>query len=434
MKTRWAIAEMGECAEVVRNTVTPDSCKGEEYIGLEHIGEGSLAITSVGDGTAVASAKSRFEAGDILFGKLRPYFRKVAIAPFDGVSSTDIWVVRAKSGTDQRFLFYRLASQEFIDVATRGAEGTKMPRAKWNFVEKFAFPLPPLPIQKRIAHILGTLDDKIELNRRMNETLEAMARAIFKSWFIDFDPVKRNMERKRSSHGRRAGGEDADALFPAEFQNSELGLIPKGWGIGVLGELLELAYGSAGIDHAGRSKCRVLGELLELAYGRALRAEARQQGTVPVFGSNGQIGWHSQPISRGPGIVVGRKGNPGVVIWSYTDFFAIDTAFYAVPRKEFEGCLHFLFHALREQDLASLGADSAVPGLNRNIAYTSKQLLPPRAILEQFEVTTATVLRQVNNCREELRCVVTLRDVLLPKLLSGELAASATEKHISEVT
>ena len=143
--------------------------------------------------------------------------------------------------------------------------------------------------QRAIAHILGTLDDKIELNRRMNETLEELARSLLKSWFVDFDPVRAKAEERDTGLPR----EIAD-LFPDSFEDSELGEVPRGWGV------------------------RKLGELLELEYGKALKAEDRCAGNIPVYGSNGQVGWHNEKLVNGPGIVLGRKGNPGVVTWAPT--------------------------------------------------------------------------------------------------------------------
>jgi type I restriction enzyme S subunit len=190
-----------------------------------------------GSSDEVVSAKSRFRKGDILFGKLRPYFRKVIIAPFDGVCSTDIWVIRAKPGVDQKFLFYWMASSEFVEAATRASEGTKMPRAKWEFVERIEKLLPEEDEQRAIAEVLGSLDDKIALNRRMNQTLEALAQAIFKSWFIDFDPVRAKME------GRAPAGMDAEmaALFPDAMD----GDVPRGWGKGSLAEEFNLTMGQS---------------------------------------------------------------------------------------------------------------------------------------------------------------------------------------------
>jgi type I restriction enzyme, S subunit len=163
-----------------------------------------------------------------------------------------------------------------------------------------------------------------------------------------------------------------------------------------------------------------LGDLIELAYGDALKEENRHPGNIPVFGSNGQIGWHDQALVKGPGIVVGRKGNPGIVTWAHTDFFPIDTTFYVVPKGECRS-LYFLFFALHEQDLPSLGADSAVPGLNRNMAYRSEQIVPPTDVLEKFDGVVAPLYGRIHANAEESRTLAALRDALLPKLLSGEV-------------
>jgi type I restriction enzyme S subunit len=178
MAGEWQSERLGRMAILVRDAVLPSEAAGLPYIGLEHIGEGNLQLIGVGVAEDATSTKTRFTAGDILFGKLRPYFRKVVRPSFDGICSTDIWVVRPTNGIDAGFLFYLMASDLFVEPVVRASEGTKMPRAKWEYAASLELPLPPLPEQRAIAHILGTLDDKIELNRRMSETLEAMARAV----------------------------------------------------------------------------------------------------------------------------------------------------------------------------------------------------------------------------------------------------------------
>jgi type I restriction enzyme S subunit len=249
--------------------------------------------------------------------------------------------------------------------------------------------IPSLSKQRRIAAELGALDDKIELNRRMSQTLESMARALFKSWFVDFDPVHARAE------GRESGLPSAVAeLFPACVEDSDLGEIPAGW------------------------RVADVGDLIELAYGKAMKAEDRKPGPVAVYGSNGQVGWHDEALARGPGIVVGRKGNPGTVIWVTGDFFPIDTAFYVVPKSPQLG-LGFLYHALRNHDLASLGADSAVPGLNRNLAYMSRQLVPPMPIVDEFDRLVKGLSQRGHTCALEASSLSALRDALLLQLLSG---------------
>ena len=260
--------------------------------------------------------------------------------------------------------------------------------------------IPPLPEQRAIAHILGTLDDKIELNRRMNGTLEEMARALFKSWFLDFDPVRAKMDG-RWRRGESLPGLPADHydLFPDRLAPSELGEIPEGWEV------------------------KRLGEVVELAYGKALRATDRKGGPIPVYGSNGQVGWHDEKLADGPGIVVGRKGNPGVVTWSHGDFFPIDTTFYVVPRDATEG-LPFLYFALTNQDLPSVSADSAVPGLNRNLAYMNTQFIPDKHALDVFNDYAGAIFKCQHRLEEQSRTLALQRDILLSKLLSAEVVVT----------
>ena len=216
-ESEWQTRTFGDCAVLVRESVSLPEVEDVPYVGLEHIGKDTLTLLAHGEASSVTSTKTRFKHGDILFGKLRPYFRKVVRSPFDGICSTDIWVVRATEGVDQGFLYYCMASWPFVDFATAGAQGTRMPRAKWEHVSRYETYLPPLPEQRAIAHVLDTLDDKIELNRRMNETLEEMARALFKSWFVDFEPVRAKMEG-RWRRGQSLPGMPAELydLFPDE--------------------------------------------------------------------------------------------------------------------------------------------------------------------------------------------------------------------------
>ena len=238
----------------------------------------------------------------------------------------------------------------------------------------------------------------------MNETLEEMARALFKSWFVDFDPVRAKME------GRDPGLPTPLAdLFPDRLVGSELGEIPEGW------------------------KAKGLGDLLVLAYGKALKADSRQHdGDVPVYGSNGQVGWHDERLVRGPGIVVGRKGNPGIVLWVNTDFFCIDTTFYVIAKGSCSS-LHFLLHALTHQDLPSIAADSAVPGLNRNLAYMNRQVVPSEEIIGYFDTYVDPLFSQGACLRKEAQTLTSLRDALLPKLISGDIRVGDAEKVVEAV-
>ena len=353
-------------------------------------------IARVGERDASRLTRYLVRAGDIVYSRRGDVERRALIGPReDGwLCGTGCLRVRlGENGVDPQYASYYLGHPVVREWIVRHAHGATMPNLNTAILSACPFVIPPISEQRSIAHILGTLDDKIELNRRMNQTLEAMARALFKSWFVDFDPVRAKME------GRDTGlPMDITDLFPDRLVESELGETPEGW------EVSEL------------------GDMIELAYGKALKAKARHPaGRVPVFGSNGQIGWHNEALVEGPGIVVGRKGNPGTVTLSPTEFFPIDTTLYVVPKNGHDDCLYFLFFALRNQDLPSVAADSAVPGLNRNMAYMNEQIMPPMTVVEAFDGHVSTVYARCHRVAEESRTLAALRDALLPKLVSGDL-------------
>ena len=310
----------------------------------------------------------------------------------EGWLNQHIFRVTPDPSIDTTFFYYllRYLKPNFVGIA-RNKQTTGLGHVTKQDLEHIEAALPPLSEQRAIAHILGTLDDKIELNSRMNETLEEMARALFKSWFIDFDPVRAKME------GRDPGlPKHLADLFPDRLMDSELGPIPEGWEV------------------------KALGELIELAYGKALKADNRKGGIIPVYGSNGQVGWHDERLVAGPGIVVGRKGNPGIVTWTQSDFFPIDTTFYVVPLTDSKS-LPFLFFALTTQDLPSIASDSAVPGLNRNLAYMNRLLVPIEPVMDEFSSYANTLFTRRHHLGEESRTLAAQRDALLPKLVSGNL-------------
>ena len=329
----------------------------------------------------------------------------------------DGWLLLRKfRGLDKLFAYYMLLYER--PALIEKGSGSVFTNLKTDILKQHKVCLPPFPEQRAIAHILGTLDDKIELNRRMNETLEQMALALFKAWFVDFEPVR---AKCRGEHGGsplkgQAQGPAPTAwqwpqhiidLFPNRLVDSELGEIPEGWNV-----------------------C-TLGELMELAYGKALKEDNRRRGYIPVYGSNGQVGWHDEALAPGPGIVVGRKGNPGTVTWVPSDFFAIDTTFYVVPKERCQS-FYFLFYALSDHDLPSLAADSAVPGLNRNFVYSNLQIVPPAAVLNSFNRVVKVFFERRYENERESRTLTALRDELLPKLISGEIRVKDAERFLKE--
>ena len=267
-------------------------------------------------------------------------------------------------------------------------------------IESFVVPIPPLNVQHAIAELLGMIDDKIDLNRRMNQTLESMARAIFNSWFVDYDPVRAKLER------RQPAGMDAAtaALFPAHFTDSLVGRIPDKW------------------------RCCKWGDIATLEYGKSLRGYSESGGEYRVYGTNGPIGWHTEPLCNRPGIVIGRKGAYRGVHLSRAPFFVIDTAFYLNPKTELD--LIWTFHEVAALDINGMDSGSAIPSTSRPDFYGLPVVLPPTLVLREFGKLVQPLYAKIEANSEESVTLASIRDTLLPKLLTGEIRIRDAEKLV----
>ncbi|HQT00244.1 MAG TPA: restriction endonuclease subunit S [Thiobacillus sp.] len=293
------------------------------------------------------------------------------------------WLTRSPEWWDQ--------IGKFINV------GAVFDSLKCADVPKFELTIPPLPEQRAIAHILGTLDDKIELNRRRNQTLEAMARALFKDWFVDFGPVRAKMEAREPYLPA-----DLWQHFPDRLDDEGK---PVGW------------------------KIKRVSDYLSLAYGKSLPAGKRSPGGVPVYGSGGITGLHNEALVDGPAVIVGRKGTVGSLYWEDRPCFPIDTVFYVQP----EAPLPFCFYLLESLPLRDMNTDAAVPGLNRENVYRLKVVAPPTALIAAFAETASRFRDTIAAVSGEREALAQLRDTLLPKLISGELRIADAEKFIERV-
>ena len=289
------------------------------------------------------------------------------------VSNKQMKMTPDSSRVVPRFLYYLLSSPRMVHEVTSQAIGTSVPGFNLGQLKQIVVRIPPLAIQQDISWTLRSFDDLIENNRRRIEILEGMARLLYREWFVHF---------------RYPGHEDV------ELVDSDLGPIPDGW-------------------EAGR-----LGSILELAYGKALRAGDRRGGPVGVYGSGGHVGWHDEALVTGPGIVVGRKGNVGSVYWSDGDFFPIDTTYYVKSDLP----LRFLDQLLRT--LKFIDSHAAVPGLSRDQAYGLIVPEPINDLLSRYETVVRPMYDLRRNLSNQTAVLREARDLLLPRLVSGELDVS----------
>ena len=321
---------------------------------------------------------------------------------------------------DPRFFYYALSQFDFSDIA----QGTALPYLTISSLSALPLKVPPTTNEQRaIAHILGTLDDKIELNRQMNETLEAQAQALFKSWFVDFAPVGAKAEGKDTGLPKHL----AD-IFPDHLADSELGEIPAGWEVKKLSELCSTQYGytaSAVDEPVGPKLLRVTDinkqnwiEWSDVPYCQ-IDADERASYTL-------QVG----------DLVVARMADPGKSAMIEEQIDAV-FASYLVRLKTISLAHSYYIYGFLKSDLYTEYAEGARGGsvqanMNARVIVSASLVVPPTIAIEQFfQVILPLRQRLVANVRES-RTLAALRDTLLPKLISGELRVKDAERFIKE--
>ena len=298
---------------------------------------------------------------------------------------------------DSRYLYYLMSSKKYRDEILSTATGSTVKHTAPNRIESFKFQLPPLSEQKRIAHILGSLDDKIELNRKMNETLEQMARAIFKSWFVDFDPVHAKAAGKKPF-----GMDDATAaLFPDSFEESELGLIPKGWRVKMLGEIVE-NYDSKRIPLSGRER-------------------EKKKGGYPYYGAASQTDSIDEYLFDGTYILVGEDGSvinkdgSPVVQYVWGKFWVNNHAHVLKGRGISEE--HLLLQ-LREINISPYITGAVQLKLNQSNMNTVPIISATHDINSTYSNRLKTIYELVRSNIEELQYLDRTKSFLLSHILS----------------
>ncbi len=287
-----------------------------------------------------------------------------------GISSSVAILRPDKSVLDPTYLYYWVKGHIFQNALYGIKGGVAQGYVSLEMIRSLPLRHPSLPIQRRITSALSAYDGLIENNSRRIEVLQGMARTIYREWFVNF---------------RFPGHEKA------EMVDSEAGVIPRRWEV------------------------KTLGDVVELAYGKALKQDDRIPGRVPVYGSSGIVGYHNENMVNGPGIIVGRKGNVGSVHWSDYGFFPIDTVYYV--RTDVN--LRYAYYNLQDQNF--INNDAAVPGLNRGQAYSLPFLVPDLDILEQFRQIVNPMFHQLRVLKKKNDNLRRTRDLLLPKLISGEV-------------
>ncbi len=323
---------------------------------------------------------------------------------------------------EPRYLLYALQSSEVQhEIGVNEGTGSTVSNLRIPLLESLPIPTVQLAEQRAIAHILGTLDDKIELNRRMNETLEAIARALFKSWFVDFDPVRAKAE------GRDPGLPQPLAdLFPSRLVDSELGEIPEGWKVGRFGDVVELL----------RDQETPLSSPGELFHHFSIPAFDEEQSPKLEYGES-----IKSLKSRVPaGVILISKLNPEIERVWMVDVHAGERAVCSTEFLVLHARPPFTrsyVYSLARSPLFRQQIEGLVTGTSKSHQRARADSIldlavvtPPSPIVAAFDHSADNLLARTLECRRESRSLAALRDTLLPKLISGELRLKDLDRRI----
>ncbi|MFN8670255.1 MAG: restriction endonuclease subunit S [Gemmatimonadaceae bacterium] len=321
---------------------------------------------------------------------------------------------------DPRFLYYSFQGPDLqAQIHAHGGSGSTVDHIRVPDCAKFQIALPPLSEQRRVADVLSSLDEKIELNRRMSETLEAMARALFKSWFVDFDPVRAKAE------GRETGfREEIAALFPDGFNNSELGEIPRGWATGSILEQAKLLSG--GTPKTDRP---------DYWDGPILWASAKDVSQcktsllVSTDRSISRLGLEESATQLVPAlatVIVARGATTGRMALVGREMAMNQTCYALVSTTDSPIALYL---SLREGISALVNAahGSVFDTITTSTFASSRFMLPPPAVLRAFDESCSCYFERMLTSAEQAQTLARLRESLLPRLLAGALSGGGSE-------
>ena len=404
---------LGDVAQEQRDTYTPSVLEDLPYIGLEHIEQQTLRLSGIGKSSDAMSQKKKFIAGDILYGSLRPYFRKVYKPKFNGVCSTDITVLKPKNNCSNAYLFYFIASPWFIAKASGAGTGTKMPRAGWKMVKDFMFDIPDLPTQTRIADVLSAYDDLIENNEKRIKVLEQMAQLLYTEWFVKFEfPISLchpEAPAEGSQGYKSSGGKMLDT-------HTEYGKIPEGWEVKKLGDIVSAQYGYT--------------------------ASAVNNNACPKYlrgtdiNKTSFIDWHYVPnceisdadfkkykVKKG-GVFIIRMADPGKIGMCEREINAVFASY--LMRLNIKGDItpYYLYYFVNSERYQKfiLGASNGTTrkSINSQQVGAINIIIPPQDILNNFELRIGAFRETLNNLIQQNNFLSQTRDLLIPQLVTGK--------------
>lgn len=402
--------------------------------------------------TADRLSRSLCKANDIVFTK-KGTLGQTGLVPDDGYESYLISSNQMKLTVDTDvalplYVYYFVSSQQSTEKIIRDSESTGVPKTNLAYLKDFPISLPPLEKQKRIAHVLGSLDNKIALNRQINTTLESMAQTLFKSWFVDFDPVIDNAlaagndipeplqaraEKRAGLHQNAAAypalPDEIKQLFPDSFVFTEdMGWVPEGWEVGKLGDFVDVKRGG--------SPRPIHDFLVEEGLPWVKISDATSDSSRFLMETKQFIkpeGLKKTVMLKAGELILSNSATPGLPKFLNLDACIHDGWLYFPKKQRFtDSYLYQLFLVVKDKLLAQ-GNGSVFTNLKTDILKSLPVAVPPVDLIEHVTELLRSLHERSLCVQSEIETLSNLRDSLLPKLLSGQLSTPEAEQALDKV-
>ena len=319
-----------------------------------------------GNGLRGYADRSNFEGECAIIGRQGAYCGNVRYFKGEAYMTEHAVVCQANEKANTYYLSALLSTMHLERLSGQSAQ----PGLAVGTLSVQEINLPSLEAQRSIASILSSLDRKIELNNKINANLEEMAQTIFKNWFVDFEPFK-----------------------DGKFVDSELGMIPEGWEVGTLEDLITIKYGK---DH-----------------------KKLEDGTFPVYGSGGLMRFVNSWLYDGESVLIPRKGTLDNIMYVCEKFWTVDTMFFSAPKMDY--VMKYVYNYIKRFDFSKMNEGTSVPSNTAARLNKMQILIPTHEVLEMYDETLCPIYNKRKMNDKESRTLSTLRDTLLPRLMSGEL-------------
>lgn len=411
----WKRVVLEEVSNYGDDKISSDQITIDNYISTENMLPNKLGVNQASGLTTTKNVR-KYKEGDILISNIRPYFKKIWFASNNGGCSNDVLVIKSKDSKvlDKKFLYYTLLQDKFFDYVTATSKGTKMPRGDKFSIMQFSMLVPLLNEQKAIANILSSLDEKIETNNQINEKLEEMAQALFKHWFVEFEFPNENGEPFKSSGG--------------EMVESELGMIPKGWEINQLGELVDI------IDNRGKtpplSADEVNYPIIDVKALTGIDRIVNYDNCTKFVDKNTYDSWFRSGHPKKGDILLSTVGSIGELKLFYGDKGCIAQNVVALRGKDISYLYLFQYMQHIKNELVTYNIGSVQPSIKITHVKKHKILVPQKDTENLFTSIIHDISESIFYNTLENRKLISIRDSLLPKLMSGEIQVSQGDEII----